>query len=122
MFDPMTGTLRQVTVKPGFLTEKQALIMEELKEVGVRPYEVLDSAGKSMQTTWLKPSDFVQTQGRWAERGEQFVREQFNNVAGRMEPVLNSLGEPLVASAEGTLMTLCWRAQLLVSRTRLEHS
>ena len=106
LFDSVTGTLKQLTVRPGIITEKQALTMNGVWDEGLRPYHIVDSAGDPMKMTWLKPSDFVSTPGQWAVRGEQFVREQFNNVAGSAEPVLNSLGEPLVASAQGTFMTL----------------
>jgi hypothetical protein len=90
-------------------------------ELGLQAFDVLDSVGRRITTRWLNPADFMETPGEWAglassgsrassasdESGlVEFVRQQFDYGVGRMEPVLNSLGEPLVASAEGTFMNL----------------
>ena len=87
-------------------------------ELGLRTFDVLDTAGKKIGTKWLNPAHFIPTPGEWLSASGssgggssesspvEFVRQAFGFGMGMTEPVLNSLGEPLIASAEGTLMNL----------------
>lgn len=63
-------------------------------------FDILDSTGKAMrQRVWCETKDLVSTPGDWVQQGEYFVRMAETGV-----PVLDGLGEPIIASAAGALM------------------
>jgi hypothetical protein len=93
-------TLRQITntEQAAELLRKAGRTFSSTKEL---PFELLDSTGNVLRTVWRDPKTLAPMAGEWMQQGNQYVR-----IAERMEPVLDSLGEPLIASSAGTLMTL----------------
>ena len=96
-----TGELLQVTVTPSLTEGPNAL--------GNPAWDVVNAAGQRVQTIWRSPESLSPMPGQWASMpsaADQFVRTQANQVTGKLEPVLNSLGEPVVAATSGVLNTL----------------
>ena len=104
-YDVFTDTMQQLTVTPGKGPEVAAEILRRRSKTGSSTmqllYDVLDSTGKVLRRIWEEPKNLSKMPGKWVKEGEQFVR-----MAERSVPVLDSLGEPIVASGAGALMTL----------------
>ena len=115
-------TFRQLTLTPNTVKT----VPGHLMDLGLRWFDVLDSHGRAYKTKLLDPTEFIETPGEWeslpgSEGGSgggggggggvggiqvEWIRQPFGFIKGQMEPILNSVGEPLVASAEGVFMDL----------------
>ena len=103
-YNVFTDTLQQITVTPATGSEVEKEMQQRASREGElrnwRPFDVLDSWGKVLNRIWADPKNLAKTPGLWRKQ-----RELFFPVESDL-PILDSLGEPLAASAAGTLITL----------------
>ncbi|KAK3723259.1 hypothetical protein LTR37_001982 [Vermiconidia calcicola] len=91
-------TLRQVTNE----AEAAQLLAQSgrhFPSARFQPFQQLDAEGNVMRTIWRNPAELQPLEGEWTQVGDRFMR------VSQGAPALDSMGEPLVANAAGTMLT-----------------